>query len=455
MLDIDKLWSDVSDKLSAQMITVSYEVWIKNLEPVCVTKDGALVLLAASQSAKKMVNKNYQTLIDTAVKESNSLLSHALIIEESEKEKYIKLQDENIADEKLYLENKLKAPAFTAKYTFDNFVVGSSNKFAFAAAQAVAENPGTKHNPLLIYGGVGLGKTHLMHAIGNYIKQHKSDLKILYTPSNNLTNELVDSMVKGNKDKDVNTNFREKYRNVDILMIDDIQFLAGRTGTQEVLFHIFNDLFQNGKQIILTSDRPPKEISPLEERLRTRFEWGLIANIVPPDLETRVAILQKKAIVDHAAQVSPEVLRFIAEKVESNIREMEGLLTKVIFYANLIGKPATSLDVAYDALKDYVDNKSNVVDANYIIDVTCSYFNILKSDLCGKKKNKEIVEPRQICMYLIYEILGLPLNTIGGYFGGKDHTTILYAKDKISNLIDTNNIVKREVSDLYKMIVKN
>ena len=172
MLDIDKLWSDVSDKLSAQMITVSYEVWIKNLEPVCVTKDGALVLLAASQSAKKMVNKNYQTLIDTAVKESNSLLSHALIIEESEKEKYIKLQDENIADEKLYLENKLKAPAFTAKYTFDNFVVGSSNKFAFAASQAVAENPGTKHNPLLIYGGVGLGKTQSIHAIGNYIKQH-------------------------------------------------------------------------------------------------------------------------------------------------------------------------------------------------------------------------------------------------------------------------------------------
>lgn len=205
----------------------------------------------------------------------------------------------------------------------------------------------------------------------------------------------------------------------------------------------------------MSSDRPPKEISPLEERLRTRFEWGLIADIQPPDLETRLAILQKKAIIDHSASVSDEVLRFIATKVESNIREMEGLLTKVIFYANLVGRPATSLDVAYEALKDYVDNKNNIIDANYIIDVTCNYFNISKSDICGKKKTKEIVEPRQICMYLIYEILGLPLATIGGFFSGRDHTTVIYAKDKVTTLLDTNNLIKRQVSDLYKMIKKD
>ena len=438
------------------MSAVSYEVWIKNLEPLCVS-EGGLVLVAASPSTKVFIQKNHQELLNSTVHEVNGALSRAVIITSDDKNKYIENKaaadtlDDSFSLTKKDIEDTT-APSFTSKYTFQSFVVGASNNFAYAAAMATAQEPGTKYNPLFLYGGVGLGKTHLMHAIGNHIRQHNPKLKILYVPTAQFSNELVDAMMNS-KDRDLNKEFREKYRNVDVLMLDDVQYLAGKSGTQDAIFHVFNDLFQNGKQIILSSDRPPKEISPLEDRIRTRFEWGLLADIQAPDLETRMAILRKKAVYQ-GAQVSDQVLRFIAEKVESNIREMEGLLSKVVFYANLVGKPATTLDIAYEALKDYVDNTNTVLDANYIIDMTCSFFKVSRSDMCGKKKTKNIVEPRQICMYLVHEILGLPLAAIGGYFSGRDHTTVIYAKEKVTNLINTNASLKRQITDLYNMIIK-
>lgn len=290
-----------------------------------------------------------------------------------------------------------------------------------------------------------------MHAIGNYIKKTKPYLKVRYITSETFVNEFVES-IKHTSKNDTMREFREKYRSVDVLMIDDIQFIAGKPGFQEGIFHTFNDLYQNNKQIILTSDRPPKEISPLEERLRTRFEWGLIADIQPPDLETRIAILAKKAEQQNK-NYSLDLLTFIAEKVDSNIREMEGLLSKVIFYSDLIKKDAT-IAIAEEALRDYIDTKKETITAWDIINATCSYFNITTTDITGKKKNKNIVIPRQIAIYLITDLINLPLVSIGELFGGKDHTTIIYARDKISDLIKTDPKIKLQVNDIKDMIYK-
>jgi chromosomal replication initiator protein len=333
------------------------------------------------------------------------------------------------------------------RYTFDNFVVGECNRLAVAAARAVAEDPGENYNPLFIYGGSGLGKTHIMHAIGNYIRKHNRYLKVLYVSSEKFLNEFVASIRTGSVD------FREKYRSVDVLMIDDIQFIKGKDRTQEELFHTFNDLYQSKKQIILTSDRPPKEIPDIEDRLRTRFEWGLIADVQPPELETRIAILQKKADQEKYS-VEDEVINFIAENCDTNIREMEGMLSKVCFYASLLGKEKTTMDEVKEALKDHVSTNKQSLTADRIIDCVCKYYNISKEDLVGKKKNKEIVEPRQMCVYLINEMLNIPLTAIGALFGGRDHTTIMHARDKINSQVKVNPHIKTLVNDIKSQLLK-
>ena len=312
------------------------------------------------------------------------------------------------------------------KYTFDSFVIGNSNRFAHAASLAVAESPAKAYNPLFIYGGVGLGKTHLMHAIGHYILQNNPNAKVVYVSSEKFTNELINAI----KD-DKNEEFRTKYRSVDVLLIDDIQFIAGKERTQEEFFHTFNTLHEANKQIILSSDRPPKEIPTLEDRLRSRFEWGLIADIQAPDFETRMAILKKKADVEKL-NVPNEVMVYIATKIKSNIRELEGALIRIVAYSSLTNREIT-VDLATEALKDIISNKQNKsITIDLIQDVVAAYFNLRVEDLKSQRRTRNVAYPRQIAMYLSRKLTDMSLPKIGEEFGGRDHTTVIHAYEKIS-----------------------
>jgi len=333
--------------------------------------------------------------------------------------------------------NKL---VLTPKYTFDNFVVGNSNRFAHAACLAVAQSPSKSYNPLFVYGGVGLGKTHLMQAIGRYITQQNGKIKVLYISSEKFTNEMINSI----RD-DRTVAFRDKYRSVDVLLIDDIQFLAGKERTQEEFFHTFNTLYESNKQIVITSDRPPKDITTLEERLISRFEWGLITDIQPPDYETRIAILRKKAQMENL-NIPAEVTDFIAEKIPSNIRQLEGALTKLIAYSSLTKKDL-SIFLAKDILKDIIPLENKKISVNQIQKVVSDYYTIKVNLLLSKKRTKEIVLARQVAIYLSRELTDLSLPSIGGAFGGKDHTTILHSYNKIKYKI------KKDKS--FKSIIKN
>jgi len=328
------------------------------------------------------------------------------------------------------------------KYTFDTFVVGSSNRFAHAASLAVAELPSDAYNPLFLYGGVGLGKTHLMHAIGHHIMQHNPGTRIMYITSESFTNQLIDAIARKS-----NQEFRDRFRTVDVLMVDDIQFIAGKTATQEEFFHTFNELHNAGKQIIICSDRPPKDIATLEERLRSRFEWGLIADIQKPDYETRIAILQKKAQLEHI-DVSDEVLHYIAEKIESNIRELEGSLTRVNAMAMLSGSPLT-LEVAREAL-DHILPAAQVktVTPEGIIKTVTEYYKVTEADIVSQKRNREVARARQVAMYLIRELTQMSTTRIGDMFGGRDHSTVMYACEKIQEMEQKDAALKRELDYL-------
>ena len=310
------------------------------------------------------------------------------------------------------------------KYTFETFVTGSSNRFAHAAAMAVAESPGKVYNPFFMYGGVGLGKTHLMHAIGNRVLQNHPEMRVLYVSSEQFTNEIIRAIQEGKAEL-----FRQKYRTIDVLMVDDIQFLSGKQSTQEEFFNTFNALHVADKQIILSSDRPPREVQKLEDRLRSRFEGGLITDIQAPDLETRIAILKNKALLDHV-DVPNDVLMFIANRIDSNIRELEGALTRVVAYASLIKKPVTT-EVVAEALKDvFPNNHKKEVTLEVIQEIVTTYFKIRIEDLHSKKRTRSIAFPRQIAMYLCRELTDTSLPQIGNFFGGRDHTTVLHAYDK-------------------------
>ena len=427
-----------------QVTAITFDLWINTLQPISY-HDDELILKAPSSSAKhQATNSNILSKIQSAIHQVFNLYTEVRIVEENELQNLQPKHIEQVQDEKL----KSK---FNQKYTFNNFVVGKSNQFVHAAMQSVAENPSFKFNPLFIYGGVGLGKTHLLHAVGNHLNATRPELNVLYVTCEKFTNDYVESIRSG-KDKS-NVLFREKYRNVDVLMIDDIQFISNKMGIQEEFFHTFNDLYQNNKQIIIASDRSPKDMSALEERLRSRFSSGLIQDIQTPDYETRVAILRKKAsqegyIVDNA------VIDFIAQKLDTNIREMEGILSKVVFYASLIGKPSATMDDAREALKDIEEPEKESLDAEKIIQTVCQFFKISKEELIGKKKNKEIVEPRQLCIYLINDMLDIPLTAIGAIFGGRDHTTIMHARDKISTQMKTNPHIKTLVGDIKSQILR-
>ena len=339
------------------------------------------------------------------------------------------------------------------KYTFDSFVVGSSNKFLYSAAKAVAEDPGNNYNPLFIYGGTGLGKTHIMHAIANHIKSINKGANVLYATCEKFTNDLITIIRQGKGSASGTQEFRNRYRNVDVLIIDDVQFLANKEATQEEFFHTFNELYGQDKQIILSSDCHPREIATLSERLKTRFEGGLMAQVLSPDIETKIAIIQRKA-EERKYIINTEVATYLAENGSNDIRSLEGLLNKVIF-ASLLHEAPITIGLAMEAIKQSVSSENKeVMTTTNIINTVCSFYNVSKSDLLGKKKNKELVEPRQICTYLITELMSIPLVTIGQAMGGRDHTTVIHARNKITELIKTNPRIATEVNDLKNLILK-
>lgn len=333
------------------------------------------------------------------------------------------------------------------KYTFSTFVVGNNNRFAHAAALAVAEAPASSYNPLFIYGGVGLGKTHLMHAIGNEILRNNKNSKILYVTSEAFTNELINA-IKDN----TNDQFRNKYRGIDILLIDDIQFIAGKERIQEEFFHTFNTLYESGKQVILSSDKPPKDIPLLEDRLKSRFEWGIIADISNPDYETRLAILRKKAQIDNII-IDDEILSAIATRIDSNIRELEGTLNKLIATASLTSNRQITMEMAEKAINDIVSQQEKVISATYIQETVGKYFNINPKDLKGSKRSNDITFPRQIAMYLCRNVANMSLPQIGKDFGKRDHTTVMHACNKIEKEIKTNSNTKLIVESVKNILL--
>lgn len=456
MIGKEEFWDDVKNELSKTMQTISYEIWIEKLEPVCFV-DSTFVLAANTAMAKKTIDRSYLDQIREVVNSLDSFVTDVEIIVKDQEGEYLEKQSVSLPDKGLIVDEKYshknkgeKASPFLEKYTFETFVQGKSNEYALAAAKTVAENPGGKYNPLFIYSGVGLGKTHLLHAIGNYLRKKSPKTKVVYANCETMINELI-SVIRGGNNEESNR-FREKYRACDVLMIDDIQFLSGKEATQEAFFHIFNDLYQSNKQIIITSDRAPKDLPTLEDRLRTRFSWGLSVDIQPPNMETRVAILKMKAAHENF-KLSDEVAEFIAENATTNIREMEGLLNKIIFFSSLANRVIDTKELAYDALQDFIDEKKETLDAEDIVSTVCRYFNITTADIFSKKKTKNIVEPRMIAIYLITDLLSMPLISIGQLFGGRDHTTVIHARDKIGEEIKTNPRIKIIVADLKNMLL--
>lgn len=446
MSEIENLWGSVLNKLELITNAVSYELWIKTLSVLEYVDGRVLIIVAASTTAKNYINNHYIRIIEDTVKQVFDENTIIKVIDPAEKEDY--LAEQKLSQNQNSFSNN-NENQFNEKYTFENFVVGKSNQFVYSAALAVAQNPGTQFNPFFIYGGVGLGKTHILHAIGNYIQKHHPHIRIRYSTFENFKNDYINSMFS--KKGENALEFREKYRNIDVLMIDDIQFLANKESTQEEFFHTFNDLYQNKKQIIISSDRPPKEIATLTQRLESRFKSGLIQDIQAPDYETRVAILKKKAQQERYF-IDDDVIEYIAGAIDTNIREMEGMLSKVHFLASLNGKKSATLEEARECLKDEQDTIKKNLSEDSITDAVCNYFNISKSDILGKKKTKEIVEPRMIAIYLIYEILGSPLMSIGTYFGGKDHSTISHARDKITEQLKTDIELKNTINKIKSSI---
>ena len=436
--EVKEIWKEALGLLQEEMTTVSFSTWIEPIVPVSL-ENNVLSLEVPSEFNLGIINSRYKDLIQNAIRFITKRdLSVNLLVKSAEKPKKEETSSQDNYNSYVSLLNP--------KYTFDTFVRGSGNQLAHAAALAVAESPATAYNPLFIYGGVGLGKTHLMHAIGHYIIEQYPDKKVLYTSSEKFTNELINAI----KD-DRNEEFRNKYRNIDVLLIDDIQFIGGKERTQEEFFHTFNALYEASKQIVLSSDKPPKEILTLEERLRSRFEWGLIADIQAPDMETRVAILRKKSQQERY-DIPDEVLSYIAENIESNIRELEGALNRVIAYASLTGRPIT-LELAQNCLRQILAGISRVnINYNTIMKVVSRYYDITPEQLTTKKRSRDVAHPRQVAMYLCRELTDMSLPKIGQVFGGRDHTTVMHACEKIQEAIEHNNELRRTIMELKRNI---
>jgi len=441
--NLESIWNNTLKLIKVELTEVSFNTWLKTIEPISITEDN-IILAAPNEFTKGILEGRYLNLIKNAVKQvTNTDFEVQFIIPGEE----VSIDNDN-GQTSVVIENNDSTlrGLLNPKYTFDTFVIGNSNRFAHAASLAVAEAPAQAYNPLFIYGGVGLGKTHLMHAIGHYILNQNPKSKVVYVSSEKFTNELINSI----RD-DRNDEFRNRYRNVDVLLIDDIQFIAGKERTQEEFFHTFNALHEANKQIIISSDRPPKEIPTLEDRLRSRFEWGLIADIQPPDLETRIAILKKKAKVENL-DVENDVMLYIATKIQSNIRELEGALIRIVAYSSLTNKEVT-VELAEEALKDIISStQPREITVDLIKEMVSKNFNIKMEDFNSKKRTRAIAYPRQVAMYLCRELTDLSLPKIGDEFGGRDHTTVIHACDKISTDIEDDSNFKRKIENVIKEI---
>ena len=437
------LWKTILPEIEKTMSSMAYETYFKRIVPVDFIGN-KIVLITETSIFADTVEARMRPNICEALSKSSSTINDFVIYVAKDKAEY-----EKKYGEKETLPIIEQGSPVNPKFTFESFVVGSSNEFLYAAAKAVAENPGESYNPLFIYGGTGLGKTHILMAIANYIRLHTPSKNVLYATCEQFTNQLIESISKG---KNSPADFRNKYRGVDVLLIDDVQFLAKKQAIQTEFFHTFNELVMQNKQIVLTSDRPPKEIEVLEDRLRTRFEGGLLADVQTPDLETRVAILRKKS-EEMKSLVDIKVLTYIAEKNDGDIRSLIGKLTKVIFASKLHEKPIT-IDLVNEALKESASEVIEEVKVDDIINCVCDFYKVSKSDITGKKKNREFVEPRQICIYLITEMMSLPLVTVGQKLGGRDHATVIYARDKIAEQIKTDRKLATEINDIKNMLLK-
>jgi len=446
-------WEKVLLIIKEQMMRTSYDTWVKPLVLKSVNTDKAtLELVTYSEMSRSILINRYFRTIDDAVFEvfGQKMKIELLISDEVNRSN----DRDAIEKEREYYEQVMKRPGndelqLNPKYNFSTFVVGASNELAHAACLAVAKSPATVYNPLFLYGNSGLGKTHLMHAIGHYVMQNNPEKKVLCVSSEMFTNELVNAIQNKKMDE-----FRQKYRNVDVLMIDDIQFIEKKDRTQEELFHTFNTLYENSKQIVLSSDRPPKEIESIDNRLQTRFEWGLPVDIQSPDFETRVAILKNKAEMEDI-QVNEELLEIfyvIADKITTNIRELEGALNRVIAHANLMNKPL-SKDTAKEVLTDVFDTSNRQVDIPLIKNTVCAHFSINVQDMDSAKRTKTLVHPRQIAMYLCRELTELSLPKIGENFGNRDHTTVMHACDKITKELKTDEDLRKTLSELKSTIM--
>ena len=437
MEQIKGIWALARENMRRDMSALSFNRWIDVLEPVTI-QNGILVIQCPDAATKSTISEYYKDTVRMGVKQANTQIIDVMLILPDQRRDFD--GSENTTTPSIY--------ALNPRYTFDTFVVGNSNRIAHAAAQAVAKAPGHAYNPLFLYGGVGLGKTHLMHAIGHAVKENYPTARVLYVTSETFTNELIEAIRMGK-----NAEFRHRFRNVDLLMIDDVQFIANRQSVQEEFFNTFNTLHNAGKQIVISSDRPPKEIANLEERIRSRLEGGLITDVQEPDIETRIAILRNKAQQEGKA-VDDSIIQFIAEHVPNNIRQLEGSLTKVFFYSNLKEEPIT-MALAREALKDLLPEDKKVdVNPTRIKEIVADFYHITLQSLMSQRRDKEVVVPRQIAMYLCHDMLSLPYKRIALLFDRSDHTTAISACDRIEKLMDEDQAFKRSLEDIRKKITE-
>lgn len=443
---IKENWDKIKDTLRTEydLSDISYNTWVKPLSFHSEKDDVVTIMIPSDQAhALKYISSKYKSYFQVTISEMmNHTYDISFILEKD-------ADDEMLSAPGTVYNINYESANLNSKYRFDTFVVGGNNKFAHSASLAVAESPGVAYNPLYLYGGAGLGKTHLMHSIGHFILDQNPDMKVLYVTSEQFTNEVIESIRSGNAAK--MNKLREKYRTVDVLLIDDVQFIIGKESTQEEFFHTFNVLHSAGKQIILSSDKPPKEMETLEERFRSRFEWGLIADIQPPDYETRMAILKKNA-ENYNKEINEDIFQYIATNIKSNIRELEGAYNKVIAFSKL-NKVEITLDNVEEALKDIISpNAKKQITPQVIIEVVAEHFGISATDIVSKRRNSEFVLPRQICMYLCRELTTESLQSIGKSLNKKDHTTVIHGIEKITEDIKKNEELKNKIGIIKKKL---
>ncbi len=441
-MDAERAWQSVLGQLQMEMPKASFDTWVRDTRPLSF-KDGLLTIGVRNAYARDWLeNRLSSTVARLLIGILNTNVEVRFVVAQGGNGNAGETLPQTLDDEETDSAPRPRNPTLNTRYTFDSFVVGGGNRLAYAACQAVAEKPARAYNPLFLYGGVGLGKTHLLHAIGNAC--HTRDLNVLYVSSEEFTNDLIDAIRTHTTQA-----FREKYRSIDVLLIDDIQFIAGKESTQEEFFHTFNTLHGQDKQIIVSSDRPPKALVTLEERLRSRFEWGLAVDIQPPDLETRLAILRYKA--ERAGRYLPdEILEIIARRVQSNIRELEGALNRIIAFAELSGSTITPKMVEV-ALADLLP-RPRTIRPEKVVDLVARAFNVEAERLLGRERSREVALPRQIAMYLLRQEGHISLPQIGAALGGRDHTTVLYAVEKVADLLERDDRLRQQVVQIRQQL---